>query len=228
MAGLELDVHMASSLRLAGASPQGTAATSLALDLCPDRSAIHRRFSVNREIMRRGARYRPFEMSYSHSPRSFYRYIRFILELGGAIGIAFTYLYVVGQNQYDAFAKAIVPILATYVATAALLYNRARGLPNGKNKLRSLYAAERAVQAIIFSITGVLIGAIIYACLSSFRIVIDEGRDFEDPWVLVYIPSVAFVVFGYVSFLFALRTISRDFLRPISAREIARRIRKSP
>lgn len=164
----------------------------------------------------------------SHIGWPVFRWIRFILELGGAFALFVAFVYVVGQHQYDAFAKTIVPILATYIATAALLYNRARGLPKNTNKVRSLYAAERAIQATIFTITGVLVGAVIYGWLSWFGVVIAKGNDLNDPWIFAYMLPLAFIEFGYASFLFALRAISKDFLRPISAREIARRIRNAP
>ena len=157
-----------------------------------------------------------------------YKSIRLALEIGGGFALFVAFTYIVVQNQYEAFAKTIVPILATYIATAALLYNRARALPRNTSKVRSLYAAERSIQATIFTITGILVGAVIYGWLSWFGISIAKENGLNDPWVSIYFLPMAFIQFGYASFLFSLRSISKDFLRPLSAREIARRIKNAP
>lgn len=164
----------------------------------------------------------------SHLEWPIFRWIRFALEIGGAISLAMAFIYVIEKNQYESVAKLIVPILATYIASAALFYNRARALPRNTSKTRSLYAAERAIQAAVFTLIGVLIGAVIYAWLNNFGVVVVQGNGEASPWAFLYLIPMAFIEIGYSSFLATLRAISKDFLRPISAREIARRIRNAP
>lgn len=157
-----------------------------------------------------------------------FRWVRLILEIGGGFALFVAFMYIVLQQQYEAFAKTIVPILATYIATAALFYNRGRGLPRNISKVRSLYAAERSLQATIFTITGIIIGAIIYGWLSWFGFSIAKENGLKKIWIFIYIFPLVFIQFGYASFLFSLRAISKDFLRPLTAREIARRIKNAP
>src|SRR5262245_20288285 len=91
-----------------------------------------------------------------------YRWIRWVLELGGGFTLFAAFYFVVTWQQFEAFAKVVIPILATYIATAALLYNRGRALPAGPSKTRSLYAAERAVQATLFTLVGAVIACVIF------------------------------------------------------------------
>lgn len=81
------------------------------------------------------------------------------------------------------------------------------------------------MQGVVFTIVGLLLGAIVYFLLSFFNIstVVSEGRT-EDPWILAYTPALALILMGYVTYLLALESISKEFLRPIPAREIRQRV----
>ncbi len=154
-----------------------------------------------------------------------FRWVRLILELGGGFAIVQLLMDVIATNSYLDLAKAIVPVMATYIATASLFYNRARAIGSGKSMNRSLYAAERSMQGVVFTIIGLLFGAIVYYLLTFFHIsIVFSGRHTEDPWIMAYAPAFALILLGYVAYLLALRAISKEFLRPISAREIRQRV----
>ena len=63
-------------------------------------------------------------------------------------------------EKFAALALLCGPILAVLFAFAALLYNRARALPDGKELRRSLYAAERSLQATTLFMVGTALGGV--------------------------------------------------------------------
>jgi hypothetical protein len=132
------------------------------------------------------------------------RSIRKLFEVSGGFTLLVAFIFVLREQQYESFAKTIVPILATYIATAALLYNRGRALPKSPGKVRTLYAAERSVQATIFTLTGVVLGAIIFSFLKYFEAdlsMIDSMKNKPiGPWLLVYLIPYTFILFGYIRF----------------------------
>jgi hypothetical protein len=150
------------------------------------------------------------------------------LEAGGAFGLFVALLHVVITKQYSVFVQGAVPVLATYLGTAALLYNRGRGLPKGPSKTRSLYAAERSFQALLFTLVGVALAATFIGWASWFGAFSPALANQPQPWELILFVPMIFVMWGYATYLLSLRAISREFLRPVSTREIAKRIRNAP
>ena len=157
-----------------------------------------------------------------------YNWVRWILEYGGGFTLVIAFLVVVFQQQFESFARVIVPILATYIATSALLYNRGRALARGPSKVRSLYAAERAVQATLFTLVGVAIGGVIFAWSQWFGLTLAKENGAKNLWALIYFFPLVYIMYGYMSFLLGLRVIAKEFMRPLPAKEIARRLRNAP
>ena len=157
-----------------------------------------------------------------------YRWFRFLLETGGGFALFVVFVVVVGQQQFETFATAAVPIIAIYFATSGLLYNRARALSRRPSKTRSLYAAERSTQATIFSLVGIIIGVSIFSLTAWFGLELNPSAGIRNAWALLYFVPLAFIMGGYRSYLFCIRAISKEFLHPLSAREISRRIKNAP
>ena len=157
-----------------------------------------------------------------------YQWFRLLLEAGGGFALFVVFVVVVGLQQFEAFAKAVIPIVAIYLATSGLLYNRARAFAKGRSKTRSLYAAERSTQAVIFTLIGIMIGSSIFSLTSWFGLGLIPSAGIKNAWALVYFLPLAFIMFGYRSYLFCIRAISKEFLHPLSAREISRRIKNAP
>ncbi len=157
-----------------------------------------------------------------------YNWVRWVLELGGGFTLFVAFLVVVFLQQFESFANVIVPILATYIAIAALLYNRGRALPRGPSKVRSLYAAERAVQATLFTLVGVAIGGVIFGWAHWFGLTLAKENGAKSAWGFVYFFALAYIMYGYISFLIGLRVIAKEFMRPLPPKEIARRLRNGP
>lgn len=156
-----------------------------------------------------------------------YKWLRFFLEVGGAFSLFVALLHVALTSQYTLFAQGAVPVLATYLGTAALLYNRGRGLPRGQSKIRSLYAAERSLQALLFTLVGIALGAVLIGWASWFGALKSPASRPQGWETLNLIPAI-FIMWGYSTYLISLRAISKEFLRPVTTREIARRLRDAP
>lgn len=128
--------------------------------------------------------------------------------------------------QITPLATLCLPILAVFFGFAALLYNRARAIPNGPEQRRTLYAAERALQATTLYFYALLLGSIITAIFSSFNITTPELEPGAVYWPLViYFAPAMLALFAFGCFMFSLRAISHRKLRPVKTREIMRRIR---
>ena len=163
-----------------------------------------------------------------HLEWPFFRWTRFVLEPGVGFTLLFAFFYTVATRDFRAAASVLVSISATYIAIAALFFNRARALPRGPSKVRSLYTAERATQAIAFTLVGLLLGVVFFAWGTYFESAEKVASSAPSAWLLLFFVPLMFIGWGYYSFVLALRVISREFLHPLSARDIARRVKNAP
>ena len=164
----------------------------------------------------------------AHLEWPFFKWLRFILAGGGAWSVFLLYFYIFRDGRFDLILQFSAPVLAIYIASSGLMYNRARAMPQGKAKRRSLYAGERAAQAFLFSVVGLLLGAVAFSVAVLFKVdpvMAFHGRSF---WVLIFFPSLVFVQWGYASYVLFLRAISSDLLFPVTARAIAMRTKNAP
>lgn len=164
----------------------------------------------------------------SHLEWPFFRWFRFVLGAGIGFTLLVAFFYIIANRNFNVAASVLASVSATYIAIAALFFNRARALPRGPSKVRSLYIAERATQAIAFTLVGFLIGVAFFAWGSYFESASGVTSSVPRPWLLLFFVPLMFVMWGYVSFTFALRVVAREFLHPLAAREIARRVKNAP
>ncbi|MCZ8227531.1 MAG: hypothetical protein O9249_00190 [Burkholderiaceae bacterium] len=157
-----------------------------------------------------------------------FRWIRLALEPGVGFTLLVAFFYIVATRDFRAAASVLVSVLATYIAVAALFFNRGRALPRGPSKVRSLYIAERATQAIAFTLVGLLVGVVIFAWGTYFESALKVSASSSQPWLLIFFFPLMLVLWGYISFVHSLRVIAREFLHPLSVRDIARRIKNAP
>ena len=163
-----------------------------------------------------------------HLEWPFFRWTRLVLEQGVGFTLLVGFFYIVATRDFRTAASVLVSISATYIAVAALFFNRARALPRGPSKVRSLYIAERATQAIAFTLVGLLLGVAFFAWGTYFESAAKVTSSTPRPWLLIFFVPLLFVGWGYYSFVLSLRVIAREFLHPLAARDIARRLRNAP
>lgn len=143
--------------------------------------------------------------------------------------LAFFYSY---SSQYlfsfqiAPLATLCLPVLAVFFGFTALLYNRARAIPNGPEQRRTLYAAERAMQATTLYFYALLTGAILTAIFSAANLAPSKSQSgaIHYPFIFYLIPAML-ALFAFATFIYALRAIGHRKLRSIKIREIMKRIR---
>ena len=131
------------------------------------------------------------------------------------------------SGQFGFLAAIAAPTLALLSGFAALLYNRSRALFDGREKTRSLYAAERALQATLFFLFAGAIGGLgaglphalktptppnvleVYGLVSAF----------------LYLACIMFAIYSFGVFYMALQTIAHSHMRWVSIRQVLRRVR---
>ncbi|WP_374413903.1 hypothetical protein [Hydrogenophaga sp.] len=164
----------------------------------------------------------------AHLEWPIFKWLRIVLAGGGALSLFLLYVFIFRNGRSDLILQFSAPVLAIYIASSGLMYNRARGMPQGKSKRRSLYAGERATQAFLFSVIGLLLGGVAYSVSALFEVDLVVAFHGHSPWVFVFFPSLVFVQWGYASYVLFLRAISSDLLYPVAAKVIAVRIKNAP
>lgn len=130
-------------------------------------------------------------------------------------------------KQFSALATVCGPVLAVLFGFSALLYNRARAFPSGKEQRRSLYAAECAMQSTLFFLAGTTvggIGAVIVWLLPS------AGNAATRPYWnvfsgLLFLSSTMLVLYSFGSFFTAFRTVAHRLLKRLPMRKLIRRLK---
>lgn len=125
--------------------------------------------------------------------------------------------------QITPLAMLCLPVLAVFFGFTALLYNRARAIPNGPEQRRTLYAAERAMQATTLYFYALLTGAILTAIFSAANLPPPKSQQgtINYPFALYLIPAML-ALFAFGTFMFSLRAIGHRKLRSLKTREIMR------
>ncbi len=128
-------------------------------------------------------------------------------------------------KEYVFLGGLCFPVLAVLFGFAALLYNRSRALPSGPAQRRSLYAAERALQATIIFVLGVGSAAIV-ATLTTY-LGLDISNTHQSPkLLLIFFIPIMLVLFSFGAFHLALRAISHGMVRSVTMRTFLVKIRE--
>lgn len=148
-----------------------------------------------------------------------------IIELCASFVFLWAVAYHVVTFDFKPLAGFCVPILVLFFGFASLLYNRGRSLAKGKAQIRSLYAAERATQATIWYLFGIIVGITVYGILMYFGITFDwKAPTPAGLWLLLFVVPFALMEIGFVSFMRAVWIITPQFFRRTSPFELQRRI----
>ena len=132
-----------------------------------------------------------------------------------------------GEGEHVRLATVCGTVLAVLFAFSALLYNRGRALPPGATQTRSLYAAERGMQAsVLFMLATAIggIGAVVMFARPEF------GKLSNSPVVLFlaygcYLVSILLSLAAFASFFSALQAIAGKLASVQSIRAVVRRVR---
>lgn len=145
------------------------------------------------------------------------------------LSAAFVFFWAVAHHVYTfdfrPLAALCLPILVMFFGFAALLYNRGRALPRGAAATRSLYGAERAMQAVVWYLFGIVLGTTIYGLLRYFGIVFNAAQPSTvGLWLLLFIAPYLLMQTGLLCFLRAAWVVAPQLLRRTRPIELRRRI----
>ena len=121
-----------------------------------------------------------------------------------------------------------VPLLVVFYGFASVLFVRGRALAQGPWQTRSLYAAERAMQATVWYLVGILLGAIAYVATKRLGATFDPAAPSPNAlWLLLFLAPYAFMQAALTSFLRGMWALGPDFFRGAGALALARRVRQA-
>jgi hypothetical protein len=134
----------------------------------------------------------------------------------------------VSRLDFQPLAALSLPMLVLFFGFTSLLYVRGRSLVRSKEQLRTLFAAERAMQASVSYLSGVAVGASMWGLLQH----IGDGLDPAHPaiagaWLLAFVLPYALMQRGFFLFLGALWIIVPQFLQPVSPYTVWRRVARA-
>lgn len=147
---------------------------------------------------------------------------RFFYYMLWACGTAAFYnaLYLAYERS-DVWSLAVLlaPTLTVLFGFTSLLYNRARALPQGREQLRSLYAAERSMQATVLFFIGSAVGGLGAALAYAY------GSSKLTFPTFLFMSGLLIVLYAFGCFFFAFRTVSHKLFQWVSMRKMARSVR---
>ena len=129
----------------------------------------------------------------------------------------------VTAHDFKPLAVLFAPILLLYYGLASLLFVRGKALSNGPWQRRSLHAAERAVQAMVWHVVGIVAAIGAYALLGFIEAQL-EARAPSAALLLLFAAPYGLMQAGLLGFLRAVWTITPQFTRRMSAFEVRRRV----
>ena len=149
------------------------------------------------------------------------------LTLGFAVVFLAAVAHHVYRLEFKQLAAFCLPILLLFFAFASLLYNRGKALAKGKGQTRSLYAAERATQAAVWHLFGIVLGISLYAVLNHSGIELDADQpSLARLWLLLFVVPYILMQIGLTTFMRAVWTITPQFFRRVNAFELRRRVQQ--
>lgn len=118
-----------------------------------------------------------------------------------------------------------LPILAVFFTFTSLLYFRGRSIARGSDQFRTLFAAERSMQATVCYLAGIVLGVSIYGLFQNFGLSFDPNHPtLAGLCLLVFLAPYALMQTGFVLFIRAASIVGPQFLWGVSSYAVWRRI----
>lgn len=153
------------------------------------------------------------------------RVVFVVVEVCAAFVFFWAVLHHVYTFDFKPLAALCVPILVVFFGFASLLYNRGRALPRGEAQTRSLYAAERAMQATLWYLFGIILGTSLYGLLIYFGMSFNPSKPSPAGlWLLLFLAPYALMQTGLLCFMRAAWIVTPQFFRRVGAFELRRRV----
>ena len=146
-----------------------------------------------------------------------------------AIGMSLAFLAAFAHHVYRLDLKPMaglgVPILVVFFGFASLFFIRGRSLAKGSAQFRSLVAAERAVQAAVWHLSGIMLGTVLYALLARTGIALETSEGWVVAvWALLFLVPHVLMQIGLFTFMRAVLVVAPHLFRKVRALELRRRV----
>lgn len=147
-----------------------------------------------------------------------------LLEALFSFALLATILHHVLAGDFRPLAALCAPILVAYYGMSSLLFVRGKSLAEGPWQVRSMHAAERAMQATVWHLLGIVLGVSVHVLLREVESAIAPGELPKAATVLAFLAPYALLQMGLLAFLRAIWTLSPHLTRRMSAFEVRRRV----
>jgi hypothetical protein len=122
------------------------------------------------------------------------------------------------------FSALAAGMSAAFFAFASLFFIRGRSLARGSAQFRSLFAAERAVQAAVWHLSWIMLGTVLYALLLRSGVAPESETWLIALWALLFLAPHALMQIGLWTFMRAVLIVAPQLFRPVRALEVRRRV----
>lgn len=158
----------------------------------------------------------------------FHHFVFFVAEgliAFSLVGIFFSKLL---TFEFGLIASILFPLIIGAFTFASLLYNRSRAYSSGRVQIRSLVAAERAMQGAFYFLTVAMLGAGMYSAFlyAGFQPITSASElQRKHGWLLLFLVPMFMLIPGFVQLRKAIQLAAVDFLGVHTTREIRKRVR---
>ena len=133
----------------------------------------------------------------------------------------------VATLDFKPLAALCLPILVVFFGFASLLYTRGRSLARTNGQMRSLYAAEHAMQATIWHMTGIIVGTGLYGVLTRYGVTVHpEEPSTAQLWLLLFLAPYALMQIGLLCFMRAVWIVAPHFVHRLRPFQVRRRVQQ--
>ena len=147
------------------------------------------------------------------------------LTLGMSLAFFAAFAHHVYRLDFKPMVALGIPILVVFFGFASLFFIRGRSLAKGRAQFRSLVAAERAVQAAVWHLSGIMLSTILYALLMRSGVTFDSSaRWLIALWALLFLVPHVLMQIGLFSFMRAVLVVAPQLFRRVGAFELRRRV----
>jgi hypothetical protein len=152
-----------------------------------------------------------------------------LLQISAAtvfFGAVFHHVYTL---DFKPLAALCIPVLAVFFTFTSLLYIRGRSLARGRPQFRTLFAAERSMQATVCYLAGIVVGTSFYGLLQYLPFSFDPAQPTAAGlWLLAFLAPYALMQAGFLLFMRAAWIVGPQFLWGVSPYQVWRRISREP
>jgi hypothetical protein len=147
------------------------------------------------------------------------------LAIGMSLAFFAAFAHHLYQLDFKPMAGLGVPILVVFFGFASLFFIRGRSLAKGSAQFRSLVAAERAVQAAVWHLSGIMVSTVLYALLMRSGVAFEATERWVVAlWVLLFTVPHALMQIGLFTFMRAVLVVAPHLFRRVGAFELRRRV----